>query len=216
MADQFLDSVLCACSTPKLDDLINKFSPSLSCGHVRYLLHHLESGLQRLAEEPHQDLQGTQLGLLNWSLVHVNEVALEAKGCWLPFTLDEILAQAPTAVTFGTWKGLGVSEDSGRKRCAAGRSGRAGRTRARGPGGRESGGREWAVGPATGASPKGRRSAAEVSGPARAPGRAGGTAEAPAAPSPGQSPRADRAALPARRRARGFKQPPTPLPHPDD
>lgn len=108
-----MDSVPRACRPPKLDDLTDKFSPSLSCGHVRYLLHHLQSGLQRLAEEPHPDLHRIQLGLLNWSLVHVNEVALEPQGGWLPFTSGETLARAPTAGTFATRKGLGVPEDSG-------------------------------------------------------------------------------------------------------
>lgn len=52
-ANQSLDLILCACSSPKSDDIINKFFPSHSCGHVRNLLHHLESGLYNLGKEHH-------------------------------------------------------------------------------------------------------------------------------------------------------------------
>lgn len=50
-----LGLILCA---SKCDDIINKSCPSLSCGHVRYLLHRLESGLQNLGK----DLDIIQLG----------------------------------------------------------------------------------------------------------------------------------------------------------
>lgn len=116
----------------------------------------------------------------------MDEVALEAKGCWRPFTLDEILAPAPTDGTFGTWKGLGVPEDPGQEevlgdgaaRRPGGRRGRsdppdgslARRTPIRRPG----------VGPGAGSGPRrGHRRGSKRREPGREPSGGPGSAARP-------------------------------------
>lgn len=71
-------------------------------------MHHLVRRLQILGKEYHHEpLNSWAIFWINFSLIHFNEVALEARVCWLLFTFKETLALASTSGDFLDLEGLG-------------------------------------------------------------------------------------------------------------